>query len=98
MSENKNEIREREIRQNFENKVHGIPDFSNAKIAGKDPKTINDQTRKIRWRIVGFQHPTFARSRVYGQGLTTSEMLRKLTRGIDENCNLFSIRGFPIDR
>lgn len=49
---------------------------------------------KMKWRIIGFQHPKSEHSIIYKQNLTTTELIKAIKRGILEECNLFSIRGF----
>ena len=50
------------------------------------------------WRIVGFQHPWLQKSLVYRQNLTTEQLIKVLKDGIEKNCNLFSIRGFTVNK
>ena len=46
------------------------------------------------WIIVGFNHPSLRRSRVYRQDLDADTLHRALDDGIAKGCNVFSIRGF----
>jgi len=48
----------------------------------------------MKWRIVGFKHPDKEKSLLYLQGLTDEQLIKAITKGIKNGCNLFSIRGF----
>lgn len=47
-----------------------------------------------KWRIVGFKHPEKQRSLIYRQNLNEEQLVNAIIKGINEGCNLFSIRGF----
>jgi len=48
----------------------------------------------MKWRIVGFDHPKTEKSVIYMQNLNDEQLKKAINKGIKENCNLFSIRGF----
>ena len=48
----------------------------------------------MKWRIVGFYHPKQEKSVVYRQGLNDAQLIETIEKGIENGCNLFSIRGF----
>lgn len=49
---------------------------------------------KMKWRIVGFDHPKEEKSLIYKQNLTSEQLLVTVKRGVAKGCNIFSIRGF----
>jgi len=54
-------------------------------------------SKEKKWRIVGFDHPKKEKSLLYYQNLTSERLLEVLKNGIENGCNLFSIRGFDIE-
>lgn len=48
----------------------------------------------MKWRIVGFNHPSEEKSLVYRQNLSDEQLIETIKKGIEKGCNLFSIRGF----
>ena len=50
------------------------------------------------WRIVGFRHPDQEHSLIYEQNVSDEGLCFVLKRGIEKGCNLFSIRGFDIEK
>lgn len=48
----------------------------------------------MKWRVVGFNHPLQEKSVVYRQGLNEAQLIETIKKGIENGCNLFSIRGF----
>lgn len=47
----------------------------------------------MKWIIVGFKHPNKSKSIVYKQMITKDTLLKTIEKGIEDGCNLFSIRG-----
>lgn len=48
----------------------------------------------MKWRIVGFDHPSKEKSLIYLQNLSDERLIEAIRKGINRGCNLFSIRGF----
>ena len=48
---------------------------------------------KIKWTIVGFNHPEEGKSLVYKQNILQKTLIKTIEEGIEKGCNLFSIRG-----
>lgn len=52
---------------------------------------------KREWIIVGFKHPEESQSLIYKRGIRRLETLyAAIEAGINQGCNLFSIRGIEI--
>ena len=57
-------------------------------------RTLFKGEKEMKWRIVGFYHPKQEKSVVYRQGLNEAQLIETIKKGIENGCNLFSIRGF----
>jgi hypothetical protein len=49
---------------------------------------------KMKWIIVGFEHPNKTKSLIYRQNVSDEKLGEVIKQGIEKGCNLFSIRGF----
>lgn len=53
--------------------------------------------KKMKWVIVGFDHPYTRKSLVYKQNILENTLIKTLMHGIEQGCNIFSIRGFEVE-